>query len=224
MADTRRNQRYGNDDGMVHISGHPLVQHKLTLLRNKRTFPKDFRELIGEVGTFLFYEATGDLPLEQVEVQTPLVETTGQMLAGKSPVIVPILRAGLGLYESILKLVPQADVGFIGMYRNEQSLEAVEYYRKFPKDCAERRVFLVDPMLATGNSACDAIANLVRAGCAQEQIIFICLVAAPEGVTQIREKFPRVRIVAAALDDGLNDHGYIVPGLGDAGDRIFGTK
>lgn len=208
----------------VHISQHPLVQHKVTLLRMRETSPKDFRQLIREVAELLFYEASYDLPLTVTQIQTPLASTTGRVLAGKSPVLVPILRAGLGMYDRMLDMVPQGDVGFIGMYRDEQSLEPVEYYYKLPKDSAERRIFLIDPMLATGNSVCDAITQMVAHGCDPKNITFICLVAAPDGLTHLRRDHPQVRVVAAALDDGLNENGYIVPGLGDAGDRIFGTK
>lgn len=207
----------------VHISQHPLVQHKIGLLRREETPTKDFRQLAKEIAMLLFYEAASELPLEPVSIQTPICGTTAQTLAGKAPVLVPILRAGLGMCDGILELIPHAHVGHIGLYRNEETLEPVEYYSKFPKDVAEREVFLLDPMLATGNSACDAVRILRRFGC--QKINFICLVAARQGLEHMQQECPDVRIVAGAYDAGpLNEHGYIVPGLGDAGDRIFGTK
>lgn len=207
----------------VHISKHPLVQHKIGLLRRRETSTKDFRQLAKEIALLLFYEATVELPLMPVSIQTPICGTTVQTLAGKAPVLVPILRAGLGMCDGILELMPQAHVGHIGLYRNEETLEPVEYYSKFPKDVAEREVFLLDPMLATGNSACDAVGILRRFGC--QKINFICLVAAQQGLERMQQECPEVRIVAGAYDaQPLNEHGYIVPGLGDAGDRIFGTK
>lgn len=207
----------------IFISDHPLIQHKMGLLRDENTKTKDFCQLVKEISMLLVYEATRDLRLEETMIRTPICETTVHMLAGKSPVLVPILRAGLGMCEGVRELMPQADVGHIGMYRDEASLEPVEYYKKLPADCAERQIFLLDPMLATGNSACDALRSLRELGC--DNIVFVCLVAAQQGLDHLLREFPDVRVVAAAHDTlPLTENGYIQPGLGDAGDRIFGTK
>lgn len=208
----------------VLISHHPLIQHKIGLLRRKETSTKDFWELASEVAMLLLYEATTDLKLEPAQIETPICETTVMTLAGKSPVLVPILRAGLGMYEGIRKLIPQSDIGLIGLYRNEETREAVRYYSKLPTDSAERPIFLLDPMLATGNSACDAMKILCELGCEPRNVTFICLLAAQPGLEQMQREYPEVQIVAGAYDEKLNEQCYIVPGLGDAGDRIFGTK
>jgi uracil phosphoribosyltransferase len=201
---------------------HPLVQHKLTLLRDRNTPKKIFKELVDEIAMLMAYEATSDLVLETVDVETPLERTTGRRVAGKKLTLVPILRAGLGMVEGILKLVPSARVGHIGLYRDHDTLKPVDYYFKVPGDTAERDVLLLDPMLATGGSAVAAIDSLKRAGA--QRIRFLCLVAAPEGVARVHEAHPDVPIICAALDRELNDRGYILPGLGDAGDRLFGTR
>lgn len=211
--------------GKFQIVDHPLVQHKLTIIRDRNTSTKDFRDATNEIATLMAYEITRDLPLEDVEVETPLVKTTQKQLAGKKLAIVPILRAGLGMVDGMLNLIPSARVGHIGMYRDPETLEAVEYYAKFPQDIEERRIFVVDPMLATGASAVAALNQLInKYHCQPQNITFVSLVAAPEGVQALQEAHPGVDIYSAALDQGLNDHGYILPGLGDAGDRIFGTK
>ena len=201
---------------------HPLVQHKLTVLRDRATDTKTFKELVDEIAMLMAYEATSDLPLEPVEVETPLERATGWRVSGKKLTLVPILRAGLGMVEGILRLVPAARVGHIGLYRNHETLEPVDYYFKVPGDAAERDFFVLDPMLATGGSAVSAVASLKRAGAAR--IRFLCLVAAPEGVRRMLESHPDVPLYAAALDRELDEHGYILPGLGDAGDRLFGTR
>lgn len=207
------------------IVDHPLVQHKLTIIRDKATSTKNFREATNEIGMLMAYEITRNLPLEDIVIETPLVETTQKQLSGKKLAIVPILRAGLGMVEGILDLIPAARVGHIGMYRDPETLEAVEYYAKFPQDIEDRHVFVVDPMLATGVSAISALNQLVsKYHVPEENITFVCIVAAPEGVKALQEAHPNVDIYTAALDDGLNEQGYILPGLGDAGDRIFGTK
>lgn len=204
---------------------HPLVQHKLTIIRDKATPTKVFREVTNEIAMLMGYEITRDLPLEDCEVETPLVKTTQKRLAGKKLAIVPILRAGLGMVDGIINLIPSARIGHIGMYRDEETLEAVEYFAKFPHDIAERQVFVVDPMLATGGSAIAALNQLIdKYKVNPENITFVCLVAAPEGVKALQAAHPEVDIYSAALDERLNEHGYILPGLGDAGDRIFGTK
>ncbi|MBS9337573.1 uracil phosphoribosyltransferase [Fructobacillus parabroussonetiae] len=200
---------------------HPLVQHKLTMIRNEAVGTKDFRALVDELAMLLTYEASADLPLETVPVKTPVQETKAASLAGKKLAVVPILRAGLGMVDGILQLIPAAKVGHIGMYRDEETLEPVEYFVKLPDDIAQREVLLVDPMLATGGSAKDAISALKLRGATQ--IKLITLVSAPEGIKAVQEAHPDVTIVTAAIDEGLNDDGYIVPGLGDAGDRLFGT-
>ena len=206
----------------VHIMDHPLVAHKLTIMRDKNTSTKDFRELVSEVGMFLAYEATRDLPLTTKEVETPLCTAQLPTLAGKKIAVVPILRAGLGLVDGLLRMVPSARVGHIGMYRDEETLEPHVYFCKMPKDVAERDIIIVDPMLATGGSADAAIAEMKRRGC--KNIKMIVLVAAPVGIELLVKNHPDVEIYCGAVDDHLNELGYIVPGLGDAGDRIFGTK
>lgn len=201
---------------------HPLVQHKLALLRDERTGAKDFRELITEVAMLMAFEAMRDLDLETVRVRTPVAETDVHMLSGKKLALVAILRAGLIMVEGIVTLVPAAKVGHIGLYRDPTSLEPVRYYAKLPTDISERRIFLLDPMLATGGSACEAITILKDHGATSIKLLNI--IAAPEGVRRVEAEHPDVEIILAALDDHLNEHGYIVPGLGDAGDRIYGTK
>ncbi len=204
-----------------HLVDHPLIQHKLTIMRNKNTASKDFRQLLDEISMLMGYEITRDLPLEDVEVETPICKTVKKRLAGKKLAIVPILRAGLGMVDGLQRLVPSARVGNIGLYRDPDTHLPVEYYSKLPSEIADRQVIIVDPMLATGGSASDAISLVKAKGAAQ--ILFMCLVAAPEGVKKLQDEHPDVDIYCAALDEKLNDHAYIVPGLGDAGDRIFGT-
>ena len=206
----------------VNVMTHPLIQHKVTLIRSVDTGTKDFRELLEEIALLMGYEITRDLPLEDVKVQTPLVETVGKQIAGKKVGIVPILRAGLGMVNGLLELMPMAKVGHVGMYRDPKTLQPVEYYCKLPSDLSERRIIVTDPMLATGGSAAAAIFLLKEKGAKEIQLM--CLVAAPKGVEVVNKAHPDVRIYVAALDEKLNDHGYILPGLGDAGDRIFGTK
>lgn len=206
----------------VHVMDHPLVAHKLTILRDKDTSVKDFREIVSEIGMLITYEATRDLPLTEKQVETPICTTTAPTLKGKKFAVVPILRAGLGLVDGVLRMVPSARVGHIGLYRDEQTLEPVKYFCKMPKDVAERDVLIVDPMLATGGSADAAIGFMKEYGCTN--IKLMVLLAAPEGIKRIQEKHPDVDIYCGAVDDHLNENGYIVPGLGDAGDRIFGTK
>lgn len=200
---------------------HPLIRHKLSLLRDRRTSTRDFKQLVEEIAMLMAYEVTKDLPMEPVEVETPLERMTGQQVAGKKLALVPILRAGLGMVEGIVRLIPSARVGHIGLYREHDTLQPVSYYFKIPR--GEEREFLVlDPMLATGGSAADAVARLKEAGV--RRIRFLCLVAAPAGVQRMLERHPDVPVYAAALDRELNEHGYILPGLGDAGDRLFGTR
>ena len=206
----------------VHIIDHPLITHKLSIMRNKKTGSKDFRELLGEIAMLMGYELTRDLPLEDVTIETPITKMKTKMISGKKLAIVPILRAGLGMVDGLLELVPVAKVGHIGLSRDPETHNPVEYYCKLPNDIEDRIVILVDPMLATGGSACDALAMLKKHGC--RNIRFMALVGAPEGVKRVQEEHPDVDIFIAALDEYLNDHAYIVPGLGDAGDRIFGTK
>lgn len=206
----------------VKVIDHPLIQHKLTLIRDIRTGTKDFRELLEEIAMLMAYELTRDLPLEEIEVETPVAKCRARVLAGKKISVVPILRAGLGMVSGVLRLIPAAKVGHIGVYRDPQTLKPVEYYCKLPPDVSEREVIIIDPMLATGGSSVAAIDMLKRGGA--KQIKLMCLVAAPEGVHVVNDAHPDVEIYAAAVDERLNDHGYIVPGLGDAGDRIFGTK
>lgn len=206
----------------VHIIDHPLIQHKLTLIRDQSTGPKEFRELMDEIAMLMAYEITRDLPLEDVEIQTPVTKCRSKVLAGKKLGVVPILRAGLGMINGFLRLMPAAKVGHIGLYRDPETLLPVEYYCKLPTDLEERDFVLIDPMLATGGSLVAAITLLKQKGV--KNIKVLCLVAAPEGVKLTNQEHPDVEIYTAAVDDRLNDHGYIVPGLGDAGDRIFGTK
>ena len=201
---------------------HPLIQHKLGLLRDRETSTADFRRLVDEVTLLLTYEATKDLATEEVEVETPLERTRVQRISGKKVAVCPILRAGIGMLDGVLSLVSGARVGFIGLYRDEETLEAVEYYVKLPHDVAARDVILLDPMLATGNSTASAIETVKRAGAAS--ILLVAIIAAPEGIERVTKAHPDVRIVVAAVDRGLNERGFIVPGLGDAGDRLFGTK
>lgn len=208
--------------GVLHIIQHPLVQHKLSLMRDKNTGTKQFRELTAELGMLLCYEITRDLPLEEVEIETPLARMKAQVLSGKKVGIVPILRAGLGMVDGMLSLLPAARVGHIGLYRDPETLEPVEYYCKLPLDSAERDMIICDPMLATGGSAAAAIGFLKMRGVKSMKLL--CILGAPEGAERIQREHPDVDIYLAALDERLNDHGYIVPGLGDAGDRIFGTK
>lgn len=205
-----------------HLIDHPLIIHKLSIMRNKKTGSKDFRELLGEIAMLMGYELTRDLPLEEVTIETPITKTKARMISGKKLAIVPILRAGLGMVDGLQQLVPVAKVGHIGLYRDPETHLPVEYYCKLPLDIEERIVILVDPMLATGGSASDALTMLKQHGCTH--IRMMCLVAAPEGVAKLQAEHPDVDIFSAALDDHLNEHAYIVPGLGDAGDRIFGTK
>ena len=205
-----------------HLVDHPLVQHKLTIMRDKNTSSKDFRQLLDEISMLMGYEVTRNLPLEDVEIETPICKATLKRLAGKKLAIVPILRAGLGMVDGLLRLVPSARVGHIGLYRDPETHMPVEYYCKMPQGIEERLTIVVDPMLATGGSASDAI-TMVKARGAQN-VLLMCLVAAPEGVKKVQEFHPDVDIYCAALDERLNEHAYIVPGLGDAGDRIFGTK
>ena len=206
----------------VYVMDHPLIQHKIGLLRREETGSRDFRALVGEIAMLMCYEATRDLKLEDVKITTPICETTAKQLEGTKLAIVPILRAGIGMVEGMLALIPAAKVGHIGLYRDPETLEPVEYYCKLPADCDEREVFVVDPMLATGGSCAAAIELLKAKGV--KKIRFLCTIAAPEGVERMRREHPDVDLYIGALDDHLNDHGYIVPGLGDAGDRIFGTK
>lgn len=206
----------------LHVFDHPLIQHKLSILRDSRTSVKEFRELISEIAMLMCYEATRDLPVEEVEIQTPVATATVKRLAGKKLAVVPILRAGLGMVDGMLSMIPSAKVGHIGLYRDPETLEPVKYYCKMPPDIAERDVIIVDPMLATGGSSSAAVQFMKEYGC--KHIKLMCIISAPEGVKAMQEAHPDVDIYTAALDDHLNEHGYIVPGLGDAGDRIFGTK
>lgn len=206
----------------LHIVDHPLVQHKLSVMRDKNTSVKDFRALVGEIAMLLTYEATRDLPMTTRTIETPICSYEAPVLAGKKLAIVPILRAGLGFEDGILTLVPSARVAHIGMYRDEETLEPHFYFLKYPKDIAGRDVLIVDPMLATGGSACDAITQIKKRGV--KNIKFIGIIAAPEGFERLKAAHPDVDIYVAAMDEKLNENGYIVPGLGDAGDRIFGTK
>lgn len=208
--------------GTVYVCDHPLIQHKLTFIRDENTNTKDFRELVDEVATLMAYEITRDIPLAQVRVKTPVSFADGHIISGRMLGLIPILRAGLGMVDGILKLLPAAKVGHIGLYRDPDTLQPVEYYVKLPTDVEERLLIVIDPMLATGGTAKAAISLLKRRGCTQ--IKLMCLIAAPEGVRAVQEAHPDIDIYVAAVDDHLNDHGYIVPGLGDAGDRLFGTK
>ncbi|EGQ26656.1 uracil phosphoribosyltransferase [Sporosarcina newyorkensis 2681] len=206
----------------VHVFDHPLIQHKLTFIRKADTGTKEFRELVDEVSTLMAFEITRELPLTEINIQTPVCEATSKVLAGKKLGVVPILRAGIGMVEGILKLIPAAKVGHVGLYRDPETLKPVEYYVKLPSDVSEREFIVVDPMLATGGTAIEAINSLKKRGAVN--IKFMCLVAAPEGVELLTKEHPDVDVYIAALDEKLNDKGYIVPGLGDAGDRLFGTK
>jgi uracil phosphoribosyltransferase len=208
--------------GKVYVFDHPLIQHKLTHIRKKETGTKEFRELVDEIATLMAFEATRDLPLDEVEIETPVSRMKSKVLSGKKLGIVPILRAGIGMVDGIVKLIPAAKVGHIGLYRDPETLKPVEYYVKLPSDITERDIFVVDPMLATGGSAIEAIHSLKKRGA--KRIKFLCLIAAPEGLKALEEAHPDVDIYIAALDDKLDENGYIVPGLGDAGDRLFGTK
>ena len=208
--------------GKFQVISHPLIQHKLSILRREDTSTKDFRELVNEIAMLMGYEVSRDLPLEEVEIQTPITKTVQKQLSGKKLAIVPILRAGIGMVDGFLSLVPAAKVGHIGMYRDEETLEPVEYLVKLPEDIDQRQIFVVDPMLATGGSAILAVDSLKKRGAAN--IKFVCLVAAPEGVKKLLDAQPDIDIYTASLDEKLNENGYIVPGLGDAGDRLFGTK
>ncbi|WP_066895794.1 uracil phosphoribosyltransferase [Clostridium nigeriense] len=201
---------------------HPLILHKLAFIRSKETGSKDFRELVEEVAMLMAYEVTRDLSTEEVEIETPICKTKCKMLSGKKMAIVPILRAGLGMVDGMLKLIPAAKVGHIGLYRDEETLQPVEYFCKLPQDIAERDVIVVDPMLATGGSAADAITMLKRRGA--KNLRLMCLISSPEGIEFVQKEHPDVDIYVAGIDEKLNEHGYIVPGLGDAGDRLFGTK
>ena len=206
----------------LHVINHPMVQHKLTIMRDKETGSKDFRQLLNEISLLMGYEVTRDVPLEDVEIETPLCKMTAKRVSGRKLAIVPILRAGIGMVEGLLNLVPVARVGHIGLYRNEETHNPVVYYCKLPEDIQDRMVIVTDPMLATGGSACDALAMLKERGCTN--IRQMCLVGAPEGIERVQREHPDVDIYLAAVDERLNETAYIVPGLGDAGDRIFGTK
>ena len=209
--------------GSLHVLEHPLLQHRLSILRDKNTGVKEFREIVGEISALMCYEATRNLPTEEIEIETPIAKTTTRVLAGKKLAIVPILRAGLGMVDTMISLVPSAKVGHIGLYRDPETHEPVQYYCKMPPDISERQVIIVDPMLATGGSASAAI-KILKEEYDCKSIILMDIIAAPEGVAVIRADHPDVDIFVAAVDEKLNDHAYIVPGLGDAGDRIFGTK
>lgn len=209
-------------DSRVTAISHPLIQHKLSIMRDINTGSKDFRELLEEISMLMCYEVTRNFQLEDVEIETPICKMTAKMLQGKKVAIVPILRAGLGMVDGMLKLIPAAKVGHIGLYRDPETLKPVEYYAKLPSDIEEREVIVTDPMLATGGSAIDAIQLLKNKGA--KNIKLMCLIAAPEGVKAVLEAHPDIEIYVGNIDEKLNDHGYIVPGLGDAGDRIFGTK
>ncbi|MHB1454486.1 MAG: uracil phosphoribosyltransferase [Saccharofermentanales bacterium] len=206
----------------VFIFDHPLIQHKISLMRDKRTTTKEFRELVSEVSMLMAYEVTRDLPLKEIEIETPVAIARTKVLAGKKMALVPILRAGLGMVDGMLNLMPMAKVGHIGLYRDPKTLEPVEYYCKLPEDAIERDIVILDPMLATGGSASAAVSFIKERGI--RSIKFMCLIAAPEGVRRLHADHPDVPIFCAALDEKLNDHAYIVPGLGDAGDRLFGTR
>ena len=206
----------------VNILDHPLIQHKLTQIRQKDTSTTQFRQMINEIGGLMVYEITRDLPLEQIEIETPVAKTKANVIAGKKMVVVPILRAGLGMVDGILQMIPSARIGHIGIFRDEETLQPVEYFAKFPEELDQRDIFIVDPMLATGGSAIAAINSIKQRGA--KNIKLVCLVGAPEGVKAINEAHPYVTVYLASLDEKLNEKGYIVPGLGDAGDRIFGTK
>lgn len=211
-----------NEDSNVNIINHPLITHKLTQIRKVETGTNEFRKIVNEIGGLMVYEITRDLELGEVEIQTPVSKMNAKELVGEKLVVVPILRAGLGMVDGILQMIPSARVGHIGLYRNEETLQPVEYYAKFPNKMEERQVIVVDPMLATGGSAIAALNQVKKRGA--KNLKFVCLVAAPEGVEALRKAHPDIPIYVAALDEKLNEKGYIVPGLGDCGDRIFGTK
>ncbi len=216
-------RKQGDDElSTVHVVSHPLVQHKLTIIRDQETGPKDFRDLVEEVSVLMAYEVTRDLPLEECEVETPMAKMKGQMIAGRKIGVVPILRAGLGMVNGVLRLIPTAKVGHIGLYRDPETLMPVDYYCKLPTDVEERQIIVLDPMLATGGSAVAAIKYLKDRGVSS--IKLMCLLAAPEGIAVMQKEHPDVDIFTAAIDEKLTSHGYIIPGLGDAGDRLFGTK
>ncbi|TRY25750.1 uracil phosphoribosyltransferase [Brevibacillus sp. LEMMJ03] len=206
----------------VYVFDHPLIQHKLTYIRDKHTGTKEFRELVDEVATLMGYEITRDMPLEETTIETPVATCKARVISGKKVGLVPILRAGLGMVDGLLKLIPAAKVGHVGLYRDPETLQPVEYYVKLPSDIAERELIVIDPMLATGGSAAAAITALKKRGAKNMKLM--CLIAAPEGIKLVQDEHPDVDIYVAAIDEYLNDHGYIVPGLGDAGDRLFGTK
>lgn len=208
--------------GKVNILDHPVIKHKITILRDKDTGANEFRSLVTEIAMILAYEASKDLSLEEFEMETPIAKTTGYRLAGKKQAVVPILRAGLGMVDGVLEVLPAAKIGHIGMYRNEETLEPVEYYCKLPNDIGNRDILVVDPMVATGGSVNDAVERLKERGC--KSIKLLCIIAAPEGIKAIQKKHEDVDIFVAQMDENLNENGYIVPGLGDAGDRLFGTK
>ncbi|WP_066688054.1 uracil phosphoribosyltransferase [Christensenella intestinihominis] len=206
----------------AHVLDHPLLQHKVSMIRDKNTGTKEFRELVKEIAMLMVYEVTRDMPLKEVEVETPITMARTKVIAGKMVGIVPVLRAGLGMVEGVLNLIPGAKVGHIGLYRDPDTFEPVEYYCKLPVDAQERELIVLDPMLATGGSASDAIALIKKRGC--NNIKLVNIIASPEGIETVRKAHPDVDVYVAAVDEGLNDHAYIVPGLGDAGDRLFGTK
>ncbi len=208
--------------GRTMIMDHPLIQHKIGIIRRKETGVKEFREMISEIAMLECFEATRELPLEEVPVETPIARTSVRQLSGKKLAIVPILRAGLGMVQGLQTLIPTAKIGHIGLCRDEETLQPVEYFCKLPADIEERIIFVVDPMLATGGSACDAMTMLKKRGC--HNLNFLCIIAAPEGLAKLQETHPDVNTIVGALDERLNENGYIIPGLGDAGDRIFGTK
>lgn len=208
--------------GNIHILDHPLLQHKISILRDKNTGSKEFRELVSEIAMLMCYEATRDLPLKEVEIETPVAVAKTKVISGRKLAFVPILRAGLGMVEGLINLVPAAKVGHVGVFRDPETFKAVEYYCKLPSDIGEREVIIVDPMLATGGSAIDAVTSVKNHGATN--IKYMCIIAAPEGLKRLSEEHPDLTIYCASLDERLNEHCYIIPGLGDAGDRIFGTK
>lgn len=210
--------------GKFVVLDHPLIQHKLTMIRQKDCGTKVFREVVNEISMLMAYEVSRDLPLEDIEIETPMITSVQKTLSGKKVAVIPILRAGLGMVDGIVELIPAAKIGHVGLYRDHDTLEPVEYFVKLPSDIAERQLFVVDPMLATGGSAVAAIEALIKRGAQASAIKFVCLVAAPEGVEVLKQAHPDIDIYTACLDEKLNENGYILPGLGDAGDRLFGTK